>query len=55
MSEINYRFRSFVYKIPEFVHHNKSYKVVVKKGGESNYPVLGRKDPEYQNKGGETI
>ena len=34
---------------------NKSYKVVVKKGGESNYPVLGRKDPEYQNKGGEII
>lgn len=24
---------------------NKTYKVVVKKGGETNYPVLGHKDP----------
>lgn len=30
---------------------NKSYKVVIKKGGEVDYPVLGIKDPMYDTKG----
>lgn len=30
---------------------NKRYKVVIKKGGEVDYPVLGIKDPMYDTKG----
>lgn len=36
---------------------NKSYRVVIKKGGEVDYPVLGKNDPlyeEYRNKGEKT-
>ena len=30
---------------------NKSYRVVIKKGGETDYPVLGKHDPMYKPKG----
>jgi len=31
---------------------NKKYRVVIKKGGEVDYPVLGKNDPIYAMKGG---
>lgn len=31
---------------------NKKYTVVIKKGGETDYPVLGANDPIYKLKGG---
>lgn len=31
---------------------NKKYRVVIKKGGEVDYPVLGKDDPIHKMKGG---
>lgn len=33
---------------------NKKYTVVIKKGGETDYPVLGANDPIYKLKGGKS-
>ena len=30
---------------------NKTYRVVIKKGGQVDYPVLGKDDPLYQKEG----
>ena len=30
---------------------NKTYRVVIKKGGQVDYPVLGKDDPPYQKEG----
>lgn len=30
---------------------NKKYRVVIKKGGQVDYPVLGKDDPLYQKEG----
>ena len=31
---------------------NKKYRVVIKKGGQADYPVLGKDDPLYLQEGG---